>query len=204
MRLVPLGINGFVPTFGRHTTSFLALIADTAILLDAGTGVARLYESHLQKLLAPYRELHIIISHYHLDHIVGLSYLPGIFRDLPVTIHAPASPFVESDPEDSLRTLFRPPFLSLPLEHFPMGVTIVPIKESPFEIGRLSIAVRGQRHPGGSIGIRLGDFVFMTDTIVDENAIPFMHGAQLVLHEVWLSDDEIKGNEKDLLGHSFA
>lgn len=204
MRLIPLGINGFIPTFGRHTTSFLVLTTDTAILLDAGTGVARLFESHLADLLAPYGELSIILSHYHLDHIIGLSYLAGIRRDMPVSIYAPAPPLVESNPDDALRALLRPPFFSLPLEQFPMRVRIVPITNPQLQIGRLSISVRAQTHPGGSIGIRLGDLVFMTDTIVDVNAVPFMRGAEFLLHEVWLGDDDIKGNEDDLLAHSFA
>src|SRR5262245_34682861 len=109
MRLIPLGINGFVPTFGRHTTSFLILTSDTAILLDAGTGVARLLDSHVADVLASYENLNIILSHYHLDHIIGLSYLAGIRRKMAVSIYAPTTPFVESNPETALRLLLRPP-----------------------------------------------------------------------------------------------
>ena len=54
------------------------------------------------------------------------------------------------------------------------------------------------------IVFRLGDLVFMTDTIVDVNAAPFMRGAELLLHEVWLGDDDIEGNEDDVLAHSDA
>ena len=83
-----------------------------------------------------------------------------------------------------------------------MRVRIVPITTSPLQIGTLPVSVRAQTHPGGSIGIRLAGLVFMTDTIVDVNAVPFMRGADLLLHEVWLGDDDIKGNEDDLLAHS--
>jgi ribonuclease BN (tRNA processing enzyme) len=204
MKVVPLGINGFVPTFGRHTTSFLLLTDKTAILLDAGTGVARLFESHLVNLLSPYAELNIILSHYHLDHIIGLSYLPGILCRRSVTIYAPAPPLIESNPADSIQKLLRPPFFSLSLEQFPMGVRVVPITKLQFQVAELSVSVRVQTHPGGSIGIRLGEVVFMTDTIVDENAIPFTRAAELLLHEVWLEDDDIRGNESDLAGHSYA
>jgi ribonuclease BN (tRNA processing enzyme) len=204
MRLIPLGINGFVPTFGRHTTSFLVLTSDTAILLDAGTGLARLFENHFVDLLSPYGELHIILSHYHLDHIVGLSYLAGIRRKLPISIFAPVPPFVESNPDAAVRLLLQPPFFSLTLEQFPMRVRFVPIANSEFQVGSLPVSVRAQTHPGGSIGIRLGDLVFMTDTIVDINAVNFMRGAKLLLHEVWLGLDDVKGNENDLFAHSDA
>jgi ribonuclease BN (tRNA processing enzyme) len=202
VKLVPLGINGFVPTFGRHTTSFLLLTGDSAILLDAGTGLARLFESDIAEMLSRYAELNIILSHYHLDHIIGLSYLPGIRHDMPVSIYAPARPLVESNPDDSLRTMLRPPFFSMPLDKFPMPIRVISITNSQFQIGKMSVSVRAQTHPGGSIGIRLADVVFMTDTIVDDAAIPFMRGAKLLLHEVWLGEDDIKENEKDLLAHS--
>ena len=204
MRIVPLGINGFVPTFGRHTTSFLVLISRKAILLDAGTGIARLFDAGLRNAVGAFEELHIILSHYHLDHIIGLCYLPGILPGMPVFVHAPAPPLVEADPHRALTTLINPPFLSLPLQQFPMPLNLIPITGNRFDIGNLSIHVRAQTHPGGSIGIRIDDLVFMTDTIVDDNAVPFVIGANLLLHEVWLSDDEVQNNADDLAGHSFA
>jgi ribonuclease BN (tRNA processing enzyme) len=85
-----------------------------------------------------------------------------------------------------------------------MPVQIVPITHAQFQIGNLPITLRVQTHPGGSIGVRLADLVFMTDTIADDKAIDFMRGARLLLHEVWLGEDDIKGNEHELLGHSAA
>lgn len=48
--LIPLGTNGYIPTLGRHTMSFLVLTAGEAILLDAGTGVSRLLDSKIQDI----------------------------------------------------------------------------------------------------------------------------------------------------------
>jgi ribonuclease BN (tRNA processing enzyme) len=203
MKIVPLGINGFVPTFGRHTTSFLVLTDDEAILLDAGTGVARLFEKQVAQLLTPYPRLHVILSHYHLDHVVGLAYLAGAPSAKPVFIHAPAPPLVDGDPLDSLHSLLSPPFFSLPLDQFPMGVRVVPITGEQFAIGRSVVSVRRQIHPGGSIGVRLGDLVFMTDTAVDGSAVSFMRRAKLLLHEVWLRDEDVPEHKRELDGHSF-
>jgi ribonuclease BN (tRNA processing enzyme) len=201
--VIPLGINGFVPTFGRHTTSFLVLTAEDAILLDAGTGISRLLDSPISRLLDPYRELHIILSHYHLDHIVGLSYLAGASAARSVFIHAPAPPLVDADPFDALRSLLNPPFFSVPLEQFPMEVRVVPITSEQFAAGQSVVSVRRQIHPGGSIGIRIGDLVFMTDTAVDKDALSFMYRAKLLLHEVWLRDEDVDGHSAELNGHAF-
>jgi ribonuclease BN (tRNA processing enzyme) len=107
-RLVPLGINGFIPSFGRQTMSFLLLTGNEALLLDAGTGVGRLLERTMIDLLQPYDCLNIILSHYHLDHVVGLSYLPGTWMRGVVRIYAPGRPFVETEPDQALSRLLQP------------------------------------------------------------------------------------------------
>jgi ribonuclease BN (tRNA processing enzyme) len=203
MRIIPLGTNGFFPTFGRHTTSFLLLHQETALLLDAGSGIARLTEPGIAKLLQPFSELHIILSHYHLDHVVGLSYMIGIFPDIALSIYAPGPPFVQSSPQDALGTLIRPPFFSVTLDDFPMHPRIVSVVRDTFDIDRLTVAIRGQKHRGGSIGIRVDDLVFMTDTAVDTSAVSFVHGAKLLLHEVWLRDEDLPASPEELADHSF-
>lgn len=203
MKIIPLGINGFFPSFGRHTTSFLVLTADDAIVLDAGTGMARLFERRISELLAPYKQLHVILSHYHLDHVVGLAYLAGASAERSLVIHAPAPPLVESDPFNALHSLLKPPFFSLPLAQFPMEVRVEPVTGSQFVAGQSLVSVRPQIHPGGSVGVRLDDLVFMTDTAVDDRALTFMSGAKLLLHEVWLRDQDVAGHSNELSGHSF-
>ena len=79
MQLIPLGTNGFIPTFGRHTMSFLVLTENQALLLDAGSGVSRLLQPELKALIEPYETLNIVFSHYHLDHTIGVSYLPAVW-----------------------------------------------------------------------------------------------------------------------------
>ncbi|MGD2114802.1 MAG: MBL fold metallo-hydrolase, partial [Acidobacteriota bacterium] len=76
MRLIPLGTNGYIPTHGRQTMCFLVRFEDRALLLDAGTGVARLLEPRVRELLEGVEQLDVILSHFHLDHVIGLSYLP--------------------------------------------------------------------------------------------------------------------------------
>src|ERR1044072_2904577 len=54
LRLVPLGTNWYIPSHGRQTMCFLLLDGDgAALLLDAGTGLARLLAPEIAALLAP-------------------------------------------------------------------------------------------------------------------------------------------------------
>jgi ribonuclease BN (tRNA processing enzyme) len=204
-RLIPLGTNGFIPTYGRQTMSFLLLTSDEAILFDAGTGVARLPEPEVARLLEPYERLSVILSHYHLDHTVGLSYLPGIWTEKPVSLYAPSEPLVEADAEQAIDTLLRPPLFPLTIAEFPGDVELITVNRESLWIGPHRIHVRSQIHPGGSIGIRLDDsFAYITDTAVRQETSELVQGVSLLLHEVWMTDEEAEEDPRAVSMHSFA
>jgi len=204
-RLVPLGINGYIPSFGRQTMSFLLLTGKEALLLDAGTGVGRLLEPTIIGLLRPYDCLNIILSHYHLDHVVGLSYLPGTWMRGVVRIYAPGSPFVEVEPDEALGRLLRPPLFPRRFEDFPTPVEVIPAKSGFLKIGNMSVQLHGQNHPGGSVGVRIGDGIaYVTDTPVEQTTETFVQGVKLLLHEVWLTDEEAERDEVEREKHSYV
>ena len=82
MRLRVLGCSGGIG--GRHlrTTSFLA---DSDILIDAGTGVGDLTLAELSQID------HIFITHSHLDHVTSIPFLVdtiGGMRGKPIDVYA--------------------------------------------------------------------------------------------------------------------
>lgn len=203
-RIVPLGANGFIPSFNRRTMSFLVLNESEMLLLDAGTGVARLLEPHIVDLIKPYDCLNVILSHYHLDHVVGLSYLLRAWTRGRVRIYAPGRPLVEAAPEEALNGLLRPPLFPLMLQEFPTPVEVVPVTRESLQTGTWSIRLRAQTHAGGSAAIRIGDEIaYVTDTIVDEATSTFARGVKLLLHEVFLTDAEAENGDADRLAHSY-
>ena len=83
MKLIALGTAGYHPTERRQTACFL--LPELGIVLDAGTGMFRLRER-----LAT-TQLDIYLTHAHLDHVAGLTFLLDVFNGKPmerVTIHA--------------------------------------------------------------------------------------------------------------------
>lgn len=191
LRLVPLGTNGYMPTGGRHTMSFLVLGPEHALLLDAGTGVARFLEPTIREMLRPYRRLEVLLTHYHLDHVVGLVFLVAGWRDRPIRIWGPAPPLSDCGPREAIGRLLNPPLCGLPLAEFPMPIEIVELREERAEIAGFDVRLRRQDHPGGSIGVRLGDaLAYVTDTAADPGTIELARGVDLLLHEVWRTDAE--------------
>src|SRR5205085_7229541 len=83
MKLIALGTAGYHPTERRQTACFL--LPELGTVLDAGTGIFRLREH----LATP--QLDIYLTHAHLDHVAGLTFLLDVFNGKPmerVTIHA--------------------------------------------------------------------------------------------------------------------
>jgi len=191
MRLIPLGTNGFFPTYGRQTMSFLLLAPHQALLLDAGTGVSRLVEPKLAALLNSYESLDVVLSHYHLDHVVGLSYMPAAWTRGKIRVFGPSHPLVEGDVERTLSQLLTRPLFSADYRRFPAPIEPIAFREAAFAIGELSIQVRAQAHPGGSVGIRVDDeLAYLTDTGANAAGADFVRGAKLLVHELWATDEE--------------
>lgn len=204
MQLLPLGTNGFIPSHGRQTMSFLLVDSGAALLLDAGSGVARLLEDPVAAALDGVERLDVVLTHYHLDHVIGLSYLPGVARDRRVRIFAPAPPLTEGGPE-ALGRLIAPPLFPITLDRWPMPVEVVPYGGPELEVESFHLRVRAQRHPGGSVGIRVDDrLAYVTDTVVDPETARFARGVGTLLHEVWLTAAEAEHDDAGRTGHSAA
>jgi len=201
MKLIPLGINGYLPVNGRHSSCFLVLFDDAAFLLDAGTGAARLHEPAIKEMLKDYQELHLLLSHYHVDHTVGLYYAFTAFRDGDFHIHAPVCPFIQADPVEAIQRYFSPPLNSYELKD--TKIKIHPVNRESAIIAGHRLSFWPQRHPGGSVGIRIDDaLAYITDTVVMMENASRVHGVSLLLHELWLNDRDAALNEKENQRHA--
>jgi len=202
-KIVALGTNGFIPTFNRHTISYLLVDdSDEVIVLDAGTGISRLLEPEVLEIIKSKKRLNIILSHYHLDHIIGLSYLPGLWPTKPIRLFAPDKPYVDFKAEDAVNRLLNPPLFQLPFKNYPNKKDLIPVSDSELTINGYLVKFIRLDHPGGSMGIRIDDICYITDTYVNQGYIDFIAGCEYLLHEIWLTREEAKENEKWATGHS--
>jgi ribonuclease Z len=187
MELHCLGTTGYHPSDSRHTSCYC--LPSDGIVLDAGSGIYR-----LTPLIRTDR-LDILLSHAHLDHVVGLTFLLDILYCRPV-----AEVFVWG--EAAKLAAIRDHLFQELIFPAPIDVKWRPIDElTSFQIGaKQAVAVdwRRQTHPGGSVAYRLKwqaqnkSLIYATDTSGDVSAesIRWMHAADLLMHECYFRDRE--------------
>lgn len=191
MRLVCLGTTGFHPNADRHTACYL--IPEVGVVLDAGTGLFR---------LADYLEterVEVFLSHAHLDHVVGLTYLIEPFG---LDAHDQVTIWGEEDKLIAVREhLFaRSLFPVTPRYRYETIRQTMPLPAGG------TMRTFPLNHPGGAIGMRLDwpghSMAYVTDTTADPNAeyVAQLAGVDLLVHEANFPD----GQEQlaQLTGHS--
>jgi ribonuclease Z len=211
--LVILGSSGAIPQEGMMTTSLAIRMDGLLLLLDAGSGLARLLGGSLRRLVPPPQHpVHVFLTHLHLDHIVGLTFLPAMWKN-PTVIHVPSvdGGDVDADVEprrgcERLQGLFGGPFFPLAFHELLPSVSSETVTPGVMEIGGYRLEARWQRHPGRSLGYRLGDLLaFVTDSSSDAGTVEFVQGVRLLVHEASWSETSKGGRARAALtGHSTA
>ncbi|HEY6891717.1 MAG TPA: MBL fold metallo-hydrolase [Solirubrobacter sp.] len=165
-----LGSGGWIPTAARETTCVLVRDGEHALILDAGTGL-----QHAAPYLDGVTRIDIALTHFHLDHVFGLSYLPS----LPVVpeIWAPGAWLYDRPSQEILG----------PVSPF---VDTVRELRAHQRIGAFDLRARAQpRHWHPTAGLRIGDrLALLTDTAYDPGSAPFARGVDHLLHEAWSLD----------------
>jgi ribonuclease BN (tRNA processing enzyme) len=184
MDVTLLGTAGWFPTDRRETTCFAVRSDEALFLFDAGTGLRRLRDERHAPLLDGAREIHLFLTHYHLDHVCGLAYLPGVLPGRRVTVHAPAADLTGVDPEAALSGLLRRPYNPHDWSDL-TNLRVEALGRDGVVAGR-RLRLRPQRHSDTSVAYRVDDeLVLATDTMADPETASFAADVDLLLHEAW-------------------
>ena len=154
-------------------------------MIDAGTGVSRLIEH--PEYLEGVEKLDIVLTHFHLDHIAGLAYLPALRVCDETTVWGPGSLLYQTATDSLLARISHEPFHPVPLDAQHILVRDFPTGE--LELAGVRVALRRQdRHSAPSLALRFGDgLAWITDTAFDPDSIGFAEGCQLLAHEAWFT-----------------
>jgi ribonuclease BN (tRNA processing enzyme) len=191
MKLVLLGSGGYFPNGRRHTACLF--LPEVGVVLDAGSGMCR-----IGRYLETDR-LDVFLTHAHLDHVAGLTYLVNVAPREVVgrtVVHGEAAKLAAVQEHLFAQEIFPlpPPFRFEPLAgrcQLPHGGSL---KSFPL------------KHPGGSIGFRLDwpghSMAYVTDTVADTDAayVNIIRGVDLLVHEAYFANDA--ADLQRMTGHS--
>jgi ribonuclease BN (tRNA processing enzyme) len=169
------------------------MLPEIGVILDAGTGIFRARD------LIETDELHIFLSHTHLDHVVGLTFLFDIVQDRNVDVKV----YLAKEKIESVtRHLFQSDLFPVQPEF-----EIIPFDHSAIKLSDGSrLTTIPLIHPGGCLGFRIDwpdrSFAYITDTVahVDADYVAAITGVETLVHECYFPDGEEEKGE--LTGHS--
>lgn len=113
------GVRGSIPVsnaeslgFGGNTICMEVTIGGKTLVVDAGSGIRPLGRALMGR---PEREVHLLFTHLHLDHVIGLTaFEPTFHPDFTVNFYC--GHLGGASAQESLRRLFREPFFPVPFE----------------------------------------------------------------------------------------
>ncbi|MBQ8667022.1 MAG: MBL fold metallo-hydrolase [Lachnospiraceae bacterium] len=198
MKITILGARGSVPTdgrdmleFGGATSCVLVETDDTALYLDAGTGI----------MSAPDlgdKNISIVLTHPHIDHMIGLPFFPALSKS-GRRIDIYGSPRMGYTTKTQLERLLSPPLWPLFITDYPADTVIHDI-DGDFNIGDIRIRSMESNHPGGGLVLRVEhggkSVVLATDFEHDGEHIKmlteFAKDTDLLLYDAQYTDEEYK------------
>ncbi|MBI5700628.1 MBL fold metallo-hydrolase [Candidatus Saganbacteria bacterium] len=174
IKITFLGTNGWYDTDCGNTVSLLIETPNEYVILDAGNGIYK-----LDKYIRSKKPIFLFISHFHLDHVIGLHVLAKFNFKQGISLCLPGN-YVKTAHE-----FINKPYTA-PLDLLKTKVKIVDLKKRSKEISFLE-DYKILLHVVPSYGYRLnfsGKVIsYITDTGYCDNAIRLAQRSDLIISE---------------------
>jgi phosphoribosyl 1,2-cyclic phosphodiesterase len=189
--------------YGGNTSCIeVTLDSGHVLVLDAGTGIRALGAALDGN---PLDEVHILLTHLHLDHLQGLGFFRPLFRpDLHVHLWGPPSP-VQSLAE-RIAIYLSPPLFPVALADIPATLTFHDASAEPVTVGSATVRAANVTHQGPTVGYRIEEggrsLVYLPDhepslgvDLAEQPASwisghDIAHGADVLFHDAQYGDHE--------------
>ena len=200
MKLRYWGTRGSIPTIGDDTkiyggnTPCVSLETNSdQIILDAGSGIRELGAS-----LAEEAEVHILLTHYHLDHIQGLGFFKPLFRPNQI-VHIWGPSGNRSTLRDILNRYLSPPLFPVRIRDLSCDLRLHDLSaEKYFQIGDFTVEWQAVVHRGLTVGYRINADNKSITYLPDHE--PAIANSNFPADKEWTSGFDIS-HETDILIH---
>jgi phosphoribosyl 1,2-cyclic phosphodiesterase len=210
MRVRVWGCRGSVAAPGAETVRYggntscveVRLDSGHALILDAGTGMRALGVTMQRE---PPTEVHVLLTHLHLDHLQGLGFFRPLFAEgVDLHIWGPTSPVQHLS--ERIAMYLSPPLFPVRLDEVPARLTFHDAPEQAVEIGSATVRAGKVTHQGPTVGYRIEEhghgLVYLpdhepslgtdlrTEPAVWMSGYDIARGADVLLHDAQYRDDE--------------
>ena len=174
MKIIFLGTNGWYDTDTGNTICTLIETKEYFIILDAGNGIYK-----IKKYIEKEKPIYLFLSHFHLDHIIGLHILNKFNLKQEINICG------QKGTKRILKKIINHPF-TVPFRKLPYPIKFY---ELPKENNKPPFLVKSNflRHSSPCLGYRFeldGKIItYCPDTGICENAIKLAKNADLPITE---------------------
>ncbi len=171
-----LGTNGWYDTWTGNTTCTLIENDDYFIILDAGNGIYKIdrYISNESR-----KPIYLFISHFHLDHIIGLHILNKFNFKQGMNIYG------QIGTNESLDKIINIPF-TIPITRLPFKVDINELHEGCYDIPfplECKFLIHSSKCMGYRFELDKKIIAYCSDTGICDNAIKLAKNADLLIAE---------------------
>ncbi len=200
MKLRLWGTRGSLPSAGPETVRYGGNSSCVEVrprdgglvVLDAGSGLRRLGE-HVDEV----ERVDVLLTHLHLDHILGLGFFAPLYRpDVEVHLWGPSSS--RYDLRARLHRYLNPPLFPVRLADLPSRVVLHDVSPGSFELLRMRVTADLVCHPGLCLGYRLSDEEGTMTYLPDHE--PALGRAAFPTEREWTSGTDLS-LQADLLIH---
>lgn len=162
MRVSFYGVRGSIATpglstvrYGGNTVCVDVRLADgTVVVLDAGTGIRELGRVLLRE--GHRASVHLLITHAHWDHIIGIPFFGPIWRkDTHMVLYPLATTAQERLRFNSI--LFDEIHFPVRAADIPAKIELIDAPDASWRIGSATVTRIPLNHPGGAQGFRIVD-----------------------------------------------
>ncbi len=217
MRLKFWGVRGSTPTPQRENmryggnTPCIEVRSESGCLLivDAGTGLRMLGKALVEEFDSQPIRAHILISHYHWDHIQGLPFFAPLYQKKnEFCFHS--LPVRKASLEKVLKRQMADPYFPVDMRTMRSRWKFTGIEKSPFRIGDFVVHYTKLNHPQGCLSFRIENngrsVVYATDNEpgearADRNLRELARGADVLIYDSQYSQEDL-GDQKKGWGHS--
>jgi len=196
---VPVSNKQTVKYGGNTTCLYVEPISGESIIIDAGTGIRELGSLLIKNKKT---KIHLILTHYHWDHIQGLPFfVPLYLKNSIINIYGPKKELAAKKALSYQMT--KPFFPTVTIDSLPSKITFKDLKDT-IRIGSLKISTIINNHPNYTMGLKFTEknnsVAFLTDNelfaehgrTLYKNFVKFIADAIFLIHDAQYTDEIYK------------